>query len=140
MKLMKPTLKNILAVIVGLFAGGAVNMAIITLFGNLIPPPEDATVTTMEGLNASIHLFEAKHFIGPFLAHATGTFIGALIVSILAASHKRSFAIGVSIFNFLGGLVMAISIEGPIWFEATDLIFAYIPMGLLAFSIVSKRK
>jgi hypothetical protein len=137
---MNPIIKNILAVIVAIFAGGAVNMAIVTISGSIIPPPEGADVKTMEGLNASIHLFEGKHFIMPFLAHAIGTFVGALIISILAANNKFKFAIGISIFNFLGGLIMVLSLDAPLWFELTDLIFAYIPMGILANKLISRNR
>ncbi len=136
---MNPIIKNILATIAALFAGGAVNMAIITISGSIIPPPEGADVTTMEGLKASIHLFEARHFIMPFLAHAMGTFVGALIISILAANNKLKFAIGIATFNFLGGLIMVLSLDAPLWFEITDLLFAYLPMGFLANKLASRK-
>ena len=44
---------------------------------SIISPPKGVDVTTMEGLKAYLHLFEPKHFIFPFLAHALGTFAGA---------------------------------------------------------------
>jgi hypothetical protein len=59
--------------------GSIVNMALIMLSGKVIPPPTGADVTTMEGLRAALHLFEPKHFIFPFLAHAVGTFVGATV-------------------------------------------------------------
>ena len=42
---------------------------------SLIPPPEGADVTTLEGLKTSMHLFQPKHFLMPFLAHALGTLL-----------------------------------------------------------------
>ena len=63
---MNPMIKNILAVILGFVIGSAVNMGIIMVSGSIIPPPIGADVTTMEGLKASIHLFEPKHFLFPF--------------------------------------------------------------------------
>lgn len=59
-------IKNILAVLAGCILGSVVNMGIITVSGSIIPPPDGADVTTMEGLKASIHLFQPKHFIFPF--------------------------------------------------------------------------
>lgn len=59
---MNPNLKNILAVVTGAVIGSVVNMSIITMSGSVIPPPEGADVTTMEGLKASMHLFQPKHF------------------------------------------------------------------------------
>ncbi|HRD40433.1 MAG TPA: hypothetical protein PLC65_17520, partial [Bacteroidia bacterium] len=71
---MNPILRNIIAVIAGAFGGGAINMALIMVSGSVIPPPEGADITTMEGLKASMHLMEPKHFLMPFLAHALGTY------------------------------------------------------------------
>ncbi len=74
---MNPIVKNILAVISGAILGGFVNMGIIMVSGSIIPPPEGADITTMEGLKSAMHLMEPRHFIFPFLAHALGTLVGA---------------------------------------------------------------
>lgn len=63
---MNPILRNILAVVVGAILGSVVNMGFIMVSGSIIPPPDGADVTTMEGLEASMHLFQPKHFIFPF--------------------------------------------------------------------------
>ncbi len=70
--------------------GSAVNMGIIMMSGSIISPPDGADVTTTEGLKASMHLFQPKHFIFPFLAHALGTFAGAFLTGLLAVNHKLS--------------------------------------------------
>ena len=64
---MNSTVKNILAVVAGLVIGSIVNMGLITISGSIIPPPEGVDNTTMEGLKESMHLFQPKHFIFPFL-------------------------------------------------------------------------
>ena len=74
---MKATLKNILAVFVGMMLGSAVNMGIIMISGKIIPPPPGTDLTTMEGLKASMHLFTPINFLMPFVAHALGTLFGA---------------------------------------------------------------
>jgi len=125
---MNPIVKNILAVISGLIFGSAVNMGIIMISGSIIPPPEGADVTTMEGLKAVIHLFEAKHFIFPFLAHALGTFAGALLTALIATSHKMKFALGIGAFFLIGGITNAFMLPAPAWFIILDLVGAYIPM------------
>jgi hypothetical protein len=38
-------------------------MSIIMISGSIIPPPAGADITTTEGLTASMHLFEPRHFI-----------------------------------------------------------------------------
>src|SRR5690606_40538131 len=76
--------RNILAVISGLVIGSLVNMALIMVSGKIIPLPEGIDNQTTEGLAAGIHLFEPKHFIFPFLAHALGTFVGAFLATKLS--------------------------------------------------------
>lgn len=124
--------RNILAVILGVVIGSVVNGFIISISGKVIPPPTDADVTTMEGLKASMHLFEPKHFLMPFLAHALGTFVGALVAILIAASHKFYLALTVSVLFLIGGIINVYLLPSPLWFTLWDLIFAYIPMGLLA--------
>ena len=122
---------NILAVVAGILIGGAVNMGLIMISGSIIPPPEGTDNTTTEGLKASMHLFEAKHFIFPFLAHALGTLAGAFVAAKIAASHKFKFALVIGFFFLLGGIASIMMLPSPIWFTVLDLVLAYIPMAWL---------
>ncbi len=99
---MNPIVRNILAVIAGVIVGSVVNMGIITLSGMVIPPPAGVDVTTTESLKASMHLFEPKHYIMPFLAHALGTLVGAIIAASIAVNRKMIVAliIGAVFFNW----------------------------------------
>ena len=135
---MNPLVKNILAVILGIIIGSLVNMGIIMISGSIIPPPQDADITTMEGLKSTMHLFEPKHFIFPFLAHALGTFVGAIIAATIAATHKIKFAIAIGVFFLIGGIVNVMMLPSPIWFTILDLGGAYIPMGFIAGKLVIK--
>ncbi|NQY29156.1 MAG: hypothetical protein HRT69_06765 [Flavobacteriaceae bacterium] len=135
---MNPILKNILAVVTGVFIGMAVNMGLIMISGSIIPLPEGVDNTTSEGLKAGMHLFEVKHFIMPFLAHALGTFSGAFVAARLAANHKMKFAIAIGVLFLLGGIYMVFMLPSPTWFTVLDLGLAYIPMGLLAGKLASK--
>lgn len=121
--------RNVVAVILGLLVGGLVNMGLITISGQVIPPPAGVDVTNMESLRSSMHLFEPKHFLFPFLAHALGTFVGAFATSMLAETQRMKLALGVGAFYLLGGIVSVFLLPAPIWFAALDLIGAYIPMG-----------
>ena len=136
---MNPILRNILAVIAGLFVGSVVNMSIILVSGSIIPPPNGADNTTMEGLQATMHLFEPKHFLFPFLAHALGTLAGSLTTALIAANHKTKLALVIGGFFLLGGIVSVCSLPSPIWFTIVDLVFAYIPMTYLALKLVAKK-
>lgn len=129
---MHPIVKNILAVVVGLVVGSVVNMGIIMVSGSLIPPPSGADVTTMEGLKASMHLFEPKHFVMPFLAHALGTFAGAWVAAAISANRPMKLALGVGAFFLLGGIANVFMLPSPTWFAVVDLVGAYLPMAYLA--------
>lgn len=128
---MNPILRNILAVVAGWVVGSIVNMGLIMVGGSVVPPPEGVDVMDMESLKANMHLFEARHFILPFLAHALGTLVGAFVAAKIAVSHKMKFALGISAFFLLGGVANVFMIPGPTWFATLDILGAYIPMGWL---------
>jgi len=136
---MNPTIKNIIAVVAGLILGSAVNMGIIMISGSIIHPPEGADVTTTEGLKASMHLFQPKHFIFPFLAHALGTFVGAVVAVLIAASHKTKISVGIGIVFLAGGIANVMMLPSPTWFSVLDLTVAYIPMSYLAIRLAVKK-
>lgn len=135
---MNTTLKNILAVVSGALIGGFVNMALIMVSGSIIPPPEGVDITTVEGLKAGIHLFEAKHFIFPFLAHALGTLVGALIAASFAATNKKTYALGIGVLFLIGGVANCFMLPAPMWFMVLDVVLAYLPMGYLGWKLAKK--
>ena len=136
---MNPVVKNILGVIAGLVVGSIVNGLLIMISGSVIPAPGGADVTTMEGLKKTMHLFEPKHFIFPFLAHAVGTFTGALVAASIAANHKMKLALVIGILFLIGGIINVYLLPAPLWFSVVDLTLAYIPMAYLAAKMVSGK-
>lgn len=128
---MHSILRNILAVVLGLVVGSAVNMGIIMISGSIIPPPNGADITTMEGLKSTMHLFGPEHYIFPFLAHALGTLVGAFVAAKIAATNKIKFALAIGAFFFLGGAINAYMLPAPTWFLILDLAGAYFPMAYL---------
>jgi hypothetical protein len=117
---------------VGLVVGRFVNGGLIALSPILIPPPPGVDVATAEGLAASIHLFETRHFIMPFLAHALGTLFGAFAAYLVAGSRKATFAWVIGAVFLCGGIAASVMIPAPAWFIALDLVGAYLPMAWLA--------
>jgi hypothetical protein len=136
---MKTILRNILAVVAGFAAGSVVNMSLINLGPMVIPPPAGADVSTPEALKASMHLFEPKHFIMPFLAHALGTFAGALVATRIAATQPFRLALSIGALFFLGGIGAVVMIGGPMWFNVLDLTAAYFPMAYAAYRFSGKQ-
>ena len=133
---MNPIFRNILALIAGLAGGSIVNMGLIELGGVVIPAPAGTDTSTTEGLQAAMPLFELKHFIFPFLAHAIGTLVGAWLAALIAASNKLTFAMVIGCLFFLGGAYMAFILPSPPWFNILDLVVAYIPMAWLGYKFV----
>lgn len=136
---MKSIALNIIAIIGGLILGGAVNMGLITLGAELVPPPAGADVSSMEKLEEAMQLFEPIHFLFPFLAHALGTLAGAIFAAKVAATHKFKIALIIGVAFLAGGISMVLSLPSPIWFDALDLIGAYLPMAYLGHKLVTKN-
>ena len=137
---MNNIIRNVLAIITGILVGSMVNMSIIMISSSVIPPPEGADVTTMEGLKASMHLFQPKHFIMPFLAHAIGTLVGALLAGMIAATQKMQMAFIIGLVFLAGGLMNIFMLPSPTWFTVVDLAGAYIPMSYIAGKIATRKK
>lgn len=136
---MNSTIRNIIAIIVGVIIGSIINGSLIAISGKVIPPPNGADVTTLEGLKASIHLFEAKHFIFPFLAHALGTLVGAFIAAKIAVRNKLRVALIVGVLFLLGGIANCFMLPAPFWFMAVDVLFAYMPMAYLGWKFSGRK-
>ncbi len=128
---MKPVLRNVLAVAAGVIVGSLVNGGLITISGSVIPPPAGADVTSLEGLKRSIHLFEPRHFLFPFLAHALGTLVGATVTAAFAASRKTVLAFMIGVVFLIGGVTNVLMLPAPLWFNIVDLVGAYLPMAWL---------
>ena len=129
---MTQMVRDIAAVVAGLVVGSVVNMAIVAAGPALVPPPAGVDTTTAEGLAAGIHLFEPRHFLTPFLAHALGTLAGAFVAWHVAGTRKAVSAWAVGALFLAGGVAAAVMIPAPAWFIAIDLVLAYLPMAWLA--------
>lgn len=137
---MKPVGKNILAVIAGIIFGSIVNMSLVNMGPLVVPLPEGADVSNMDNLRESMKLFTPVNFLFPFLGHALGTLVGAFVTAKLAASHHLKLAIGIGVFFLLGGITAASMLGGPLWFNAADLLLAYIPMSILGAALAGRTR
>jgi hypothetical protein len=135
---MKTVLRNVMAVLVAFVVGSFVNMALIVASPHVIPPPAGVDVSNAASMKASIHLFEARHFLFPFLAHALGTLVGASTAFLLAASHRAKFAYAIGALFLAGGVTACFMIPAPAWFMVVDLAGAYLPMAWLG-TVIGRR-
>lgn len=134
---MKRVIRLILAVIAGLFVGSVVNMGLVMLSGHVIPLPAGVDTTT-EGLKAAMPLFEPKHFLFPFLAHAVGTLVGAFVATLAIPGRTRGPAWVVGACFLMGGIAAVAMLPSPPWFTVVDLVFAYLPMAWLGHRLAAR--
>lgn len=116
-----------------------INMAIVMLSSTIISPPAGTDTSTIEGLKKALPLFTPKHFLFPFLAHALGTFFGALFAYKFSNKNPKLIAMLVGFIFLIFGSINVYTLPAPMWFNALDLVGAYIPMAYLAL-FVSKKK
>ena len=135
---MKKTIKNTLAIFVGLFIGGSTNMLIISNSNAFVALPKGVVPEEPQSLSSNIHLFEPIHFLMPFLAHSIGTFCGAFLAAKIAVNHKLKFALTIGVFFLIGGVQMSSVLDSPFWFDLVDVSVAYIPMSLLGYKLALK--
>lgn len=136
---MNPIVRNIIAVVAGAYIGSHVNGDFLMSGMSIIPAPEGVNPMDVESIKANMHLYEFKHFVTPFLAHALGTFVGAFVTSLLAASHTFKFAMAIGCLFLIGGIMMVFMLPAPIWFIISDLALAYIPMGYLGWKLAGGK-
>ena len=125
----KKMIRNIIGLIVGYVVGSVVNFGLI--MANMAIMPAGTDFSTTEAVNAAMGSLQPVNFALVFLAHALGALVGAWVSTLIAVSHKLKIAIFIGALFLLGGIYAAVAINAPFWFEAADILFAYIPFALL---------
>ena len=126
---MRAFLKGLLAVVVGLVVGSAVNMGLILLGARVVPAPAGVDTTTSKGLAAAMPLLGPAHFVFPFLAHALGTFAGALLATWIAGRVSRVPAAVIGVLGMLPGVMLPIAMGVPITAQTLGVMLAGIILG-----------
>ena len=127
---MHPIFKNISAVVLGWLVGSSMNMGLIQM-GLYIFPISGIDPNDMDAFAEVMPTLGFEYFIFPFLAHALGTFVGAIMASMIAESKKMKFALYIGGLFLLGGIAVNYMLPGPTWFAVADIVLAYIPMAWL---------
>jgi hypothetical protein len=131
--------KRTIIILIALFSGAMLNGAIINISSKVIAPPKGLELNTAEGLQAAMPHMGPEHFLFPFLAHALGTLLSALLITRFLKSQQFVFSMMAGILFLLGGVSMVIMLpETPIWFVLVDLLFAYIPMAYLGYKMACR--
>lgn len=134
---MNPILKNILAVVVGVAAGMAINMIMLIIGGQIIPIPEGVDPMDGNSIKAAIEAgkFESKHYIFPFIAHAAHALIGAFVCTKMAANNSFILAMIVGVIVLISGVLNSMSLGTSMTTNLIDWVFAYIPMAWIGWRL-----
>jgi len=136
-------LRGILAVLLGLLTGAALNMGVLVGGMALLPAPEGVDIQSVESLNENIHRYSVLQMLVPFLAHALGTLLGAFVAATVAATRgsKRRAALLIGCVFLIAGIDMVLKIpNAPLWFDVLDLCVAYIPMAVIGWRLAVRGK
>jgi hypothetical protein len=128
--MMHPIFKNISAVVLGWLVGSSLNMGLIQT-GLYIFPISGIDPNDMDAFAEVMPTLGFEYFIFPFLAHALGTLVGAIMASMIAESKKMKFALYIGGLFLIGGIAVNYMLPGPTWFAVADIVLAYIPMAWL---------
>jgi len=135
---MNRIIRNILAVIAGWLLGSVLNLSLIKI-GHSVFPIEGIDPNDMKALAEVMPTLDFEYFIFPFLAHASGTLIGAFIAGLIAANHKMKIALGIGLIFLIGGVLASFMIPAPTWFVVADLLIAYIWMAWIGGKLAMKK-
>jgi hypothetical protein len=129
--------KNVLAVIIGWLGGSIVNMGLIEL-GHKVFPIAGFDLNDMNSLASLMPTLDPMYFIFPFLAHALGTLVGALLAGRIATTHKMKFSMAIGGLFLVGGIMINFMLPGPTWVAVVDVLIAYIPMAWIGGKLAQK--
>ena len=109
-------LRNILAVLSGLLAGGALNMALIQLNMHvLFPMPPGMDMNNPEEFSTFVATLPALAFVVVLFAHLGQSFFGGWVAARLGASRPILLAMIVGALSLAGGIYAMTLIKGPDW-------------------------
>ena len=108
--------RNILAVIAGLFVGMVVNMALVMLNAYvLFPMPPGMNMNDPEQLNAYIATLPTLAFFPVLAAHLGQSFVGGWTAARIGSSRPMLLAMIVGVLSLIGGIMNWMTIDGPTW-------------------------
>ena len=121
----------------GWLGGSIVNMGLIEL-GHKVFPIAGFDLNDMNSLASLMPTLDPMYFIFPFLAHALGTLVGALLAGRIATTHKMKFSMAIGGLFLVGGIMINFMLPGPTWFAVVDVLIAYIPMAWIGGKLAQK--
>jgi MFS family permease len=129
-------IRKILAFLLGGFAGGVFNMALVTVSSVMYPLPEGVDPNNFEAFRAHVEAngLATGALIIVLVAHAGGSFVSGFICGLIA---MRPWYLAATILGILwtcGGVAMLMMLPAPTWFAVADILL-YVPAALLGVNL-----
>ncbi|MEE2888020.1 MAG: hypothetical protein VX951_11385 [Planctomycetota bacterium] len=132
-------LRNIVAVIVGLALGMAVNMGLIQLNVQVLNPmPAGMDMNDSEQFNAYLATLPASAYVMIILAHLGQAFVGGWVAARLGESRPMLLAMIIGVLSLAGGIAAMTMFKGPDWMVVE--LPLYLVVAWLAGRIEQKRR
>ena len=113
---MRVWLQNVLAVLLGLVCGMAVNMALIQLnYSVFFPMPASLDTSDVVAFNSYLVGLPWEAFLLVILAHVLQAFIGGYVAARLTRTYPMRCAMVVGVISLAGGLWAMTLYQGPGW-------------------------
>jgi hypothetical protein len=107
--------RNVIAVIIGIIAGMALNMGILQVSYLAYPIPEGLDINDPAQLQDYLDTLPATAFLVAMLAHLAQSFGGAWVAARLGSSRPMLLAMIVGALSLAGGVMMMTMVKGPAW-------------------------
>lgn len=108
-------IRNALSVLLGLFVGSALNMAIVLLMMVIWPLPEGVDMSNPEQMAVHVATMPVIAWLMAMVAHLTQAFGGGWVAARVGGSHPMMLALIVGGLSMIGGILNGISLNMPMW-------------------------
>jgi len=134
-------LRNIGAVVAGLFVGSCVNMGLIRLNSTvLFPMPEGMDPNDLEQFVAYTEGLPATAFLVVMAAHLGQAGVGGWLAARLAGSRPLLLALIVGGATLLGGLMMLVMVPAPVWMWVEIPLYIVVAYGVGTIEVKRRAK
>jgi len=125
-------IRKTLAVVIGIVAGSAFNMAMVTASHAVFPLPERIDPNDFEAFKGYVetHGIPTGALLMVLVAHAGGSLVSGFVCGLIAMRPWYVAAIGLGLLWTCGGVAMLMMLPAPIWFAVADVAL-YVPAALL---------
>jgi len=122
-------IRNVLAVVGGLFVGMVWNMSLIQINMRLLfPMPEGLDMNDTEKFNAFVVDLPPTAFILVIIAHLGQALIGGWLAARFGASQPVLLATIVGVVSLMGGIMAMMMISGPAWMVIELPLYIVLPV------------